>query len=85
MLYFTFIVITSTLNNGDKRSVPFMSFIYIPPLSLTFPIDAVVSPHFSAVNRLALSERLTQVCGGQAHDAPKCRYSVSVVKMHIYW
>ena len=24
------------------------------------------------VNRLALSERLTQICGGQALHAPKC-------------
>ena len=40
---------------------------------------------FVIVNRLALSERLTQVCRGQALDAPKCHYSVSVVKMLIYW
>ena len=37
------------------------------------------------VNRLALLERLTQVCGGQALDAPKCHYRVSVVKMLFYW
>ena len=37
------------------------------------------------VNRLASSERLTQVCGGQALHAPKRHYSVSVVEMLIYW
>ena len=36
------------------------------------------------VNRLASSERLTQVCGGQALHAPKRHYSVSVVEMLIY-
>ena len=36
------------------------------------------------VNRLATSERLTQVCGGQALHAPKRHYSVSVVEMLIY-
>ena len=35
------------------------------------------------VNRLASSERLTQVCGGQALHAPKRHYNVSVVEMLI--
>ena len=35
------------------------------------------------VKRLASSERLTQVCGGQALHVPKRHYSVSVVEMLI--
>ena len=38
---------------------------------------------FMMVNRLASSERLTQVCGGQTLHAPKRHYSVSVVEMLI--
>ena len=35
------------------------------------------------VNRLALSERLTQICGGQVLHTPKCHYSVCGEDAHL--
>ena len=57
----------------------------LPRLCLTRTnIEGFTVSSVMTVNKLAFPERLTQLCGSQALDAPKCHYGVSVVKMLIY-